>query len=83
MKYEIVRGEKRIPLTDQELMEAYHIQELRFRIQDVKDHADELGIKVDENDCEAIAKKILTKYDCNIAENCLMDAAIIEFAQTA
>lgn len=81
MTYGIIRGKKRIPLTSEEIMEVYRIQELNFRIEDVKSHAKDLGIRLCKNDCEIIAKNFLNNIDCDIPENSMIDASIIEYVR--
>ena len=56
-------------LPDEVLEAAYRKRELQYRIQDAKNHAEELGYEISDEDAESIARRFLVIQDCNVAEN--------------
>lgn len=56
-------------LPDDVLEAAYRKRELQYRIQDAKNHAEELGYEISDEDAESIAKRFLYIHDCNVSEN--------------
>lgn len=56
-------------LPDEVLEAAYRKRELQYRIQDAKNHAEELGYEISDEDAESIAKRFLYIHDCNVSEN--------------
>lgn len=48
---------------------AYRKRELQYRIQDAKNHAENLGYEISDEEAKEIAQTFLNSIDCNVAEN--------------
>lgn len=51
------------------IYEAYRRQQILYRIDDVLNHADDMGAELSESEAEMVAGRFLDNHDCNVAEN--------------
>lgn len=81
----IQRKNEQYLLTPSELREAFEEQNLLYRMEDVRDHAKELGVDwyLDDSSVRMIAETFIAQYDCNLPENNQIDSFIKEFVQRA
>jgi hypothetical protein len=56
-------------------------QNLMNRIQDAKDHAEDMGIDISEADAKEIAEEFIDNHDCNQTENDQFEGIINEFVK--
>lgn len=66
-------------LPDEVLEAAYRKRELQYRIQDAKNHAEELGYEISNDDAKSIAETFLYNYDCDLPENIQFEDIIEKF----
>ena len=59
----------------------YRHQNLMNRIQDAKDHAEDMGIDISEADAKEIAEEFIDNHDCNQTENDQFEGIINEFVK--
>lgn len=57
----------------------YRKQELYYATQDIKNHAEELCVFLDDSECELLAERYLLKMDCNLSPNSQMDGIIEDY----
>lgn len=60
----------------------YRHQNLMNRIQDAKDHAEDMGIDISEADAKEIAEEFIDNHDCNQTENDQFEGIINEFVKS-
>lgn len=60
----------------------YRNQNLMNRIQDAKDHAEDMGIDISEADAKEIAEEFIDNHDCNQTENDQFEGIINEFVKS-
>jgi len=75
-------------LTDDMIEVVYRYQNMQYRIQDVKNHIEDLEanglipiIEWNDKDIRFLASEFLDKYDCNIDENTQFETLITEFCK--
>ena len=61
--------------------DVYRKQQLEYRIEDVLNHAEELGFSVTNEQAEEIARRFLSKQDCNLPENDQFVCLIQDYAE--
>lgn len=79
----IQRENEQYQLTPSELREAFEEQNLLYRMEDIRNHAKELGVDwyLDDSAIRTIAEIFITKHDSNIPENDQIDSCIKDFIQ--
>ena len=70
-------------LNDAQLLAAYDIQNMKFRIEDAKSHAEDMGLEnlFSEDDYNSMAEEFIDNYDCNVPENNIWENIVDDFAR--
>lgn len=74
--FQVVTEKEYAQMLKEDQLMAYRKQELEFRIQDAKNHVEDLyegKVTLTEEEYKEIAKEFLCRYDCNQDENSLFE----------